>query len=330
MVKILVCGYGSIGKKHAQNLKQLQADVKIWRMRSDQGDVIEKDGFVFEPSIVQGLEWCDGVVIATNTNNHIDAAMQAAKLQKAIYLEKPLSNSYEGVDDLLKESSDLVVEVGCQMRQHPNLKILYELLQNGEDGKVLAFQAWVGQRLDQWRPDTDYRKSYSADAQRGGGALFDLVHEIDLMTWLVGSMQSVYADLRHNSDLEMNAEDLANLILVAQNGAAGTVQLDMLSPAYRRGLEIICDKAVYRWDMMEGKLWRSQGQSDAVCINEIADDYVPANMLFDAMAHFLKRMKDISIPACCSLEEGAHDLRILLAARKSNESGQKQKLGGCA
>lgn len=327
MIKILVCGYGSIGKKHSNNLRELKADIKIWRQRSDQGASIEKDGFVFEPSLDEGLEWCDGVVIATATDQHISIAQKAAQRQKAFYLEKPVSLNKEGLDQLVNESRELIVEVGCQMRQHPNLQALHKQIQNGEDGKILSFQAWVGQRLDQWRPDTDYRECYSADAARGGGALFDLVHEVDLMTWLVGPMHSVYADLRHNSDLEMNAEDLANLILVAENGAAGTVQLDMLSPACRRGLEIICKKAVYRYNMKEGVLWRTEGDDPAVRIHKVTDDFIPSQMLFDAIHHFLKRINDPSMPASCSLEEGVHDLDILLAARESNNTGQRQQLG---
>lgn len=326
MIKILICGYGSIGKKHSNNLKELNADIKIWRQRSDQGTAIEKDGFVFEPSLDEGLAWCDGVVIATATDQHIFIAQKAAQFKKAIYLEKPVSLSREGLEELLKETKNLVVEVGCQMRQHPNLQALHKLIQQGEDGKVLSFQAWVGQRLDQWRPNTDYRECYSADAARGGGALFDLVHEVDLMTWLVGPMQSVYADLRHNSDLEMKAEDLANLILGAENGAAGTVQLDMLSPAYRRGMQIICEKAVYRWDMKEGVLWRSVGNDQAVAVDKIVEGYMPTNMLFDAIQNFLKRIDNPELPAHCSLAEGVHDLDILLAAREANKTGQKKQL----
>ncbi len=326
VTKILVCGYGSIGKKHAQNLKKLGVEVRVWRHRSDAFLEIEDDGFGFEIDLDKGMEWCDGVVIATSTDNHMFPANKAAKLGKAIYLEKPVSHNTDGLDDLLKYVDGLVVEVGCQLRQYPNFRVLRERLAFGADGKILAFQAWVGQRLDQWRPESDYRQCYSADAARGGGALFDLVHEVDLMTWLVGSMKSVYADLRHSSDLEMEAEDLANLILVSRGGAAGTVQLDMLSPAYRRGLQIVCSKAVYRCDMQEGALWRSEGDSFVEKVSFVPDDYAPSQMLFDAMAYFIERMKDPSLPAHCSLQEGVHDLNILLAARKADASGCKQVL----
>ncbi len=326
MVKILVCGYGSIGKKHAQNLKKLCADIKIWRNREDKSSVIEDDGFVYEPSLDNGIKWCDGVVIATSTDHRLCIAQKASDFKKATYLEKPISLNGDGLSELVRDMKGLVVEIGCQMRQHPNLNILHRHLKTGKDGKVLAFQAWVGQRLDQWRPGTDYRNCYSSDASRGGGALFDLVHEIDLMTWLVGPMDSVYADLRHNSDLDIKAEDLANLILVSKNGAAGTVQLDMLSPAYRRGMQIICEKSVYKWDMQDGILWRSEIGGETVLIDKVVDDYIPADMLYDAMDNFLKRIKKPDLPASCSLEDGVHVLQILLSARKSNSSGCKQVL----
>lgn len=329
MTKILICGYGSIGKKHAVNLKALGVDIKIWRQQIECAPEIEADGYIFEEALEDGLQWCDGVVIATNTNQHIELANLAAAMGKAIYIEKPLSHDREGIEQLRAASKNLVVEIGCQLRQHPVLRALYDAVREGKDGKVLTFQAWVGQRLDQWRPGTDYRQSYSADKSRGGGALFDLVHEIDLMTWLVGTMDSVYADLRHNSDLEMKAEDLANLILTAQNGAAGTVQLDMLSPAYRRGGQIICEKAIYRYDLAEGKLWHAQG-TDTQLLAQIPQGYELSQMLYDAMANFVARIQEPSRPSHCTLEEGIHDLDILLAARKSDEAGARQTIAGDA
>lgn len=324
-VKILVCGYGSIGKKHAANLRVLGADIKIWRARSDRSNEIIADKFTFEPDLAAGIAWCDGTVIATDSASHLEPAMMAAAQGKAIYLEKPVSNTQDGVEDLLSACTGLVVEVGCQLRHHPNLIALKQILQNNEGGPILAFNAWVGQRLDQWRPGTDYRKTYSADAARGGGALFDLVHEIDLMAWFSGPMRDVFAMLSHNSDLEMKAEDLANLVLKANNGAAGVVQLDMLSPAYRRGLQIICAEEVFTWEMLDGIVWRAKGTEKTI-LHQVSEDYKPSQMLQDCMAYFLKRIADPSLPAHCSLEEGIHDLQILLAAKKSDKTRQLQPI----
>ena len=326
MSKILIAGYGSIGQKHAHNIKALGAELKIWRKRTEWAQAIENDGFILEPSIDEGLAWCDGVIVATSTAEHIPLARKATAAKRAIYIEKPLSHNNEGVVELVDEIEGLVAEVGCQLRQHPNIRALKARLDENVDGKVLAFQAWAGQRLDQWRPGGDYRRSYSADSALGGGALFDLVHEIDLMMHFAGPMGSVYADLRHNSDLEFEAEDLSNLLLIAKGGAAGTIQLDMLSPAHRRGFQIICENAIYKWEMREGKLYRAGTAEDYAVIDEVPPGYHPSQMLSDAAAHFLARIQDPAIKPACALVEGAHDLEILLAARKAAASGQKQEV----
>ena len=79
----------------------------------------------------------------------------------------------------------------------------------------------------------------------GGGALLDLIHELDLINWIIGPVKSVQANLSKVSDLEINAEDLVNLILVNENGSVGQVQMDMLSPVYRRQFEIVFKKGIF-------------------------------------------------------------------------------------
>lgn len=323
MARILVCGFGSIGAKHAAHLKTLDATTRIWCRRPEKDGAVREAGYIFEPSLDNGLSWADAVVVATATDGHMSIARQAAQARRAIYLEKPVSHNRDGLENLRSETNGLVVEVGCQMRRHLALMRLRDTLTQGKDGPVLAFQAWVGQRLDQWRPGTDYRSGYSADTARGGGALFDLVHEIDLLHWLVGPMATVAADLRHNSDLDMTAEDLANILLVARNGAAGVVQLDMLSPAYRRGLQIVCRNAVWSWDFTTGELVRDGGKGRETIVRQPVSN---KDLLADLMRHFLKRLENPSLPPCCSLAEGIHDLDILLAARQSSASGMRQSI----
>jgi predicted dehydrogenase len=324
MKNILVCGYGSIGRKHALNLKTLGASVHVWRKRDKTDDIIA-DGFTPAPDLDSAIAACDAVIIATATDEHIDIALRAARARKAIYLEKPLSHNNDGVADLLNAAEGLTIEIGCQLRHHPNIQYLRPRLASGADGKILTFNAWVGQRLDQWRPGTDYRTGYSADAARGGGALFDLVHEIDLINWLAGPVTHVSADLRHNGPLDMKGEDLANLILTTQNGASGVVQLDMLSPAYRRGFTLVCENAVYSWNYNTGILTRDDG-TGPVTAHAAPDGFAPRDLLMLSMKHFMARLDDPSLPTSCSLPEAAHDLAILLAARRSSAAGKRESV----
>ena len=244
---------------------------------------------------------------------------------KALFLEKPLSHDEDGVPRLVETAAGLVVEIGCQMRAHPNLQALAARLAVGDDGPIHTFRAVIGQRLDQWRPGTDYRASYSADAARGGGALLDLVHEIDLVHWLVGPPIAVSAELAKVSTLEIAGDDLANLTLTVAGGAVGQVQLDMLSPAYRRELEIVCRDAVYHWSHADGTLVRRAGGSI-----EIVDRVPPRferNCLFmEHMRHFLARLANPDRPALCPLADGAAVLHTALAARRAAVSGVRVRL----
>ena len=317
---VLVCGAGSIGMRHIINLISLGVKVLVWRNRPELVDTLANklDVKVFL-SIDEALMQADAVVIATATNTHLDLALKAAQMKKAIFIEKPISHTVVGVNNLaeLVRNNSLVFEVGCQLRAHPNLIKLRKLIADSDYGPLYTYRAVVGQRLEDWRPDVDYRKSYSADLKRGGGALLDLIHEIDLIYWLTGPVQQVSACLAHVSDQEMSAEDLVNMTLINSNGAVGQIQLDMLSPSYRRGLDLVYRDAVFIWDYNSGTLiCNKKGVSEVV-------DKVPAqferNSLFlFHMKHFVDRLIEPGIPPLCSIDDGVAALCIAECARLSD------------
>ena len=318
--RILVCGAGSIGLRHVNNLKSCGVEVYVWRNRSELAkDLMDELNVKVYTSLDDALDISDAVVIATATNTHLDIALKAAKRGKAIFIEKPISLSISGIrefSELVREKK-LIVEIGCQLRTHQNLKKLYELTESGKYGPLYTFRVVVGQRLDVWRPGTDYRHCYSSDIKQGGGALLDLIHEIDLVLWFAGPITSVKAHLANVSDQEIDAEDLVNLILVNSNGAVGQVQMDMLSPDYRRGLELIYRDAIFYWDYVTGILeCRSKGK---VGIVDQVPNHFERNLLFiKHMNHFLDRLSQPNKDPLCSLEDGIAAQCVVEAARLSN------------
>ncbi len=323
--RVLVCGAGSIGQRHVANLVQLGAEVLLWRKRTAQLD--ETAGALQAApchDLETGVAEADAVVVATATDEHMPLALMAARAGKALFIEKPLSNDSTDVAALADEvtARGLVCEIGCQLRAHPALRALAAHLAGGEDGRVLAFRGVVGQRLDEWRPGTDYRKSYSADASKGGGALFDLIHEIDLALWMVGRISSVTADLRQVSDQEIAADDLANLVLVADRGAAGQLQLDMLSPAYRRNFEVVSENAVFLWDYTAGSVRRADRNGEETFAS-VPRGFQRNDLFLEHMRHFLDRLTEAGRAPLCGLRDGVMALDIALAARRSAETGQR-------
>lgn len=316
-----MCGAGSIGQRHIRNLQDLGANVSAWRSRYELADALSAQyNIIVHKDFEQALEKVDAVVIATNTKLHIDIALKAAKLGKAIFIEKPICKFLAEANPLIKEVSrrNNIIEVGFQLRAHPNLIKLFELIRQKDFGPLYTYRAVVGQRLDMWRPNTDYRRSYSANAEDGGGALLDLIHEIDLVQWLTGSIDKVFGNMANVSNLEMNAEDLVNLTLVNKNNAVGQIQMDMVSPEYRRELELVYRDAIIYWNYSAGVV-QKKINGRLLLVHEVTQGFERNTMFMTQMNHFINRINGEQVKPLCSLEDGLNAQKIAEAARLSSK-----------
>jgi predicted dehydrogenase len=123
----------------------------------------------------------DYVVVADETARHHEtlSALTALCFRGRVLVEKPLFAAPAALPD----HGFAALGVGYNLRFHPAVQALRRALDNRP---ALTVNASVGQYLPDWRPGTDYRLSYSADAARGGGVLRDLSHELDLLIWQFG------------------------------------------------------------------------------------------------------------------------------------------------
>ena len=201
-VKALVVGLGAIGQRHARNLRQLLGDeLELSAMRSRTGGVVvgddltasmgrpdaDCDGGVFT-DLEEALDQRPDLVLVCNpTSMHLPVARAAVDAGAAVFIEKPLSNNMEGVDELVRlvEDHDAVVAVGCQLRFHPALKQLHRLLQAQALGRLVAAFVEEGEHLLSYHPYEDYRCSYAARHELGGGIVLTQIHELD---YIIGSL----------------------------------------------------------------------------------------------------------------------------------------------
>lgn len=321
-IKILVAGAGSIGRRHIKNLIKLGVDVSVWRRRSDLARQLEREfPITVFTDLDEAIARADAVVVATATDDHLFVINKAVNIGKPMFIEKPIAQSIDGLEEVGSaiKRKKLVVEVGFQLRKHPNLIALSELLSREVEGPIYTFRAAVGHRLDKWRSGVDYRSGYSADSTRGGGALMDLIHELDLVQWQIGNISRVTGSLAKLSEQQIKGDDLTNLTVECVNGAIGQVQMDMLSPIYRRNFEVICRDAIYKWDYVLGTLSKSV-KDDWVVIHRVKNNFVKNDMFMEHMKHFLSRLSDDTIPALCEFDEGVRVLRAALTAKRSSGS----------
>jgi predicted dehydrogenase len=332
-LKILVCGLGSIGKRHIENLVSLGASVSSWTHRPpniDQLSFLSRFDISYFENIEDAIQNASGIVIATPTDTHIPIGNLAVKYNKHVYFEKPISNEAFDPKHYLSRNQ-LVIEVGCQLRSHPCLIKLKDLL--GACTATAAYRFSMGYRLDLWRPDSDYRASFSCDSNRGGGPLFELVHMIDLSIWLFGPVKYVYCQQAKRSMLELKCNDMCMLTLEHEAGVIGQVQLDMLSPIYRCDLEIVQLDSVYNFNLPAGTLDKLSADSSRIQIASTPSDFSRNALFVITLRNFLDRIISISNSVntnpLCSFEDAYRALMVLLAADLSASTAKQTIVHPC-
>jgi len=222
----LVVGYGSIGQRHARLLTELGASPAVVSRRT-------VDHPLRFANLAQALEQHrpELIVIASETAQHHDDLTILGKLgfEGRVLVEKPLFERPLP----LPPNAFRDLRVGYNLRCHA---LIGSLRQRLGARRVCLAQGVVGQYLPHWRPGRDWRAGYSADRARGGGALRDLSHELDLLLWLLGDWQRVAALGGRSGLLPIASDDHWCILLAFKNGACAMLQLDYLSRPGRRML----------------------------------------------------------------------------------------------
>ena len=255
---VLVVGLGSIGRRHAQIIRNLYSDVKITALRHkrcDDSDIetlglyrcvtTVEDALTFQP---------EAAIVANPATKHLEVATQLAEAGVHLLIEKPIAASSEGVQDLIDlcKKKQIVLMTAYNLRFLPSMKEFRKQIQQEKVGKVYSVRAEVGQHLLDWRPKMDYRKTVSAQKRLGGGVLLELSHEIDYLSWIFGPIKWVKSHVYKQSDLEIDVEDTANIILGFENQSGAqlvaTLNMDFIRHDTIRQCVVIGKKGSLRWD----------------------------------------------------------------------------------
>ncbi len=340
-MKFLIAGLGSIGRRHFRNLVALgEKDIVLLRTRKSTLPDDELAGYPVETEIHEALakHKPDAVIVANPTSMHLDVAIPAAEAGCAILLEKPISDSLERVEQLhqVAQKSGSKILVGFQFRYHPTLNKARELIQSNALGKILTVHAHWGEYLPQWHPWEDYRQSYAARADLGGGVIVTLTHPLDYLRFLLGDVESLWSFNGHLSPLEVDVEDIAEIGLKFKSGAVGGVHMNYVQRPPVHRLEIVGTDGTLRWDNADGILHHfrftapfgsfSDNPPAPVIETFSLPEGFERNQLFVAQTrHFIETAKGESEPVC-SLEDGIMALRLALGARESASTGNPVKL----
>lgn len=315
---VLIAGFGSIGRRHFQNLRALGCSQFVF-YRTYQSTISDPEigAWPSTGNLDEALAQRPQIaVIANPSARHLEVALAAARAGCHLFIEKPLSHSLEHCQELaeLVLQQKLTTMIGCQFRFHPLLKSLRRQLGEGRLGEVLGARAEWGEYLPDWHPWEDYRKSYSARADLGGGVVLTLIHPLDYMLWLFGPADEVHASIRSVPSLKTAAgDDWAEITLRLAGGVIGQVHLDYVQKPPVHRLVVWGDRGRATWDYHAGTLsW--EAVDGGMQIERVPEGFERNAMFVAEMRHFLaavehRRASDIP------LEEGIAVLDVALRAK---------------
>ena len=186
-------------------------------------------------------------------------------------------------------------------------------------------RAEIGQWLPSWRPGTDYRQTVSAQRALGGGVLLELSHEIDYLRWLFGDAEWVTAVKLKVSDLEIDVEDSAHVLIgfgheSEGNAIVASLNMDFIRHDTTRTCTVIGEKGTMKWDAVSGTVEVFAAGADKWETLASGQDKMNKSYI-DELNHFLACIEDGAAPRIT----GQDGLKVLEVIAAINQSAAAEK-----
>ena len=287
-------GIGSIAKRHIHNLREICHDRKVrisidaYRRKREAIDGVDE---VYTDKRMVPTDY-DIIFITNPTEFHLDALRTFHDCAKHFFIEKPvvtLTQTEEAKQFRLKPDS--VYYVACPLRYNA---VIQWVKKNVHLEDVNSIRAISSSYLPEWRPGQDYRKTYSAHKNLGGGVSIDLIHEWDYLVYLFGWPEKIYSMIGKKSDLEIDSDDYAIYIAEYEDMIA-ELHLDYFGRKTIRQIEILTKEDTIIGDIANNQIILMKADK-VIDFNEERNDYQKREL-----EHFLDMVFGF-----CQEKEGFH------------------------
>jgi len=326
MINIGVIGTGSMGKNHVRVCSELEI-VKLIGVADIDVNVVKNiaDRFQIKTfSTYKDLfKEIDAVSIATPTNTHYKIAMDALNQGKHVLIEKPICENVQKAGELVKKAKkeNLIFMVGHIERYNPVIRFIKENLTSNKLGNLISLAS--------------KRVSNYPGRVHDVGVIFDFgIHDIDIMRYLAGEINSVYARAG-NYNKTSAYEDHANIMLNFESGICGTVEVNWLTPMKIRKLFLTCSEYFVDVDYIDQSIAMASSsfrEVDEMNLFHVPIQYNTKNILLEKkeplrneFIDFIQAIK-YNIKPLVNGEDGLFALKIAEAATQSYKTGTEVKI----
>lgn len=315
-LKILILGCGSIGTRHAKNLKSIGikdiilCDKDQSRLQSLANVIGTNLLYVDYKQAVKENKDISAAVICTPTSYHVEQALYFAKNKINLFIEKPLSHNLDKVKSLQKlvDSNKLVVMIGHSYMFEFGFLKLKSLLEKKTIGQIYFVTYLQGQFLPDWHPKSDYRVEYTARKNLGGGALLTLTsHSFYLIEWLFGRVKSIRGNIvTRAGTLDVDVDDSVFLLMTTDKNIIVQSQNNFIVPIHNHKIIVEGEKGRIEYDFVEKKITILLRNKKSKILDV---DKGPNERFVKEMKYFLSNVKNNNLDKNLNLESGIRFLQ---------------------
>lgn len=306
-LRVCFIGIGSIAKRHIKNLVHITNKIGIKLeidavRRSGEADV--DPIFDYVRNIYKDISESEGVYdvcfITNPTEFHIDTLKKVSPYTKHFFIEKPISSINQLTEiENYKCKDNSVYYVACPLRYN---SVIQYIKTNIDIKDIVSVRSISSSYLPEWRPGTDYKDSYSAHKELGGGVSIDLIHEWDYLCFLFGIPSKVEKMIGKKSDLQIDSDDYAIYIAEYQNIIV-ELHLDYFGRHTIREIMLITKNDTIIGDIANNKIKFLRSNKEIV-FNEERNDYQ-----IKEIEHFLQ-MIEFKVPQDSDIKQAVKVLKL--------------------
>jgi len=314
-MRVLVVGYGSVGKRHVANLRNIEGieEIIVCSKLKEESEENRRINLIFVSSLNEALSRkasIDFAIVANETHKHIETALTLSERGINLFIEKPLSHNLENIDALqeIADKKKLKMFVAYNLRFLGALNYIKNQIALRTIGDLYFAKIEVGQYLPLWRTSRDYRDSYSSSSQKGGGVALDLSHEIDYMRHIFGDPIRWKVIKTRVGNLEIDVDDVFEGIYLYENFLCN-VHMDYLQQNAKRDIRIVGSDGIMTCDFIKKCINVETVDGKEMFIND-AKLFDINSTYIEELHHFINSLKQTN-EAKTTLAEGIRALQLL-------------------
>ena len=222
-----IIGFGNVGKSMMEYIKKHKSKTaRITAVCSRSQSTLEyaekKYGVAVTNDLSKFLSMdLDFVLVLSPNNTHADIVVEAARMRKHVFCEKPIALSLKDADRMIAavEEAGVINVVNYPLRYLTSSVKLKEILQKGMIGEPLSLWSFRSRGYGLYAGGARHSAIINAEAS-GGWCIHHACHDADLLYWLNGPVKSVYSNMKTTAP---ESEEVILSNIEFKNGAMGMI-----------------------------------------------------------------------------------------------------------